>query len=68
VPHAAARDVLLAPGPSFAPDGGLDRFLRIPYTQPAHLLVDAITRLADAWEATLADPVGLRRREPTLVA
>ncbi|MCZ4498306.1 MAG: PLP-dependent aminotransferase family protein [Marmoricola sp.] len=68
VPHAAALDVLLAPGPSFAPEGGLDRFLRIPYTQPAHVLVDAIERLGRAWTATLADPGGLRRSQPTLVA
>ncbi|MET3960590.1 DNA-binding transcriptional MocR family regulator [Marmoricola sp. OAE513] len=68
VPHAAARDVLLAPGPSFAPDGGLDRFLRIPYTQPAHVLTDAIARVAEAWTATLSEESGLRRSEPTLVA
>ncbi|HET6154619.1 MAG TPA: PLP-dependent aminotransferase family protein [Marmoricola sp.] len=68
VPHAAARDVLLAPGPSFAPDGGLDRFLRIPYTQCAEVLTDAIGRLADAWTATLADPGGIGRSAPTLVA
>ncbi len=68
VPHAAARDVLLAPGPSFAPEGGLDRFLRVPYTQPAQILADAIGRLAEAWQATLADPTRLRRTEPTLVA
>lgn len=68
VPHAAARDVLLAPGPSFAPNGGLDRFLRIPYTQPAHVLADAIARIGEAWSATLADPRALSRREPTLVA
>lgn len=68
LPHAAARDVLLAPGPSFAPDGGLDRFLRIPYTQPAHVLSDAIVRIAEAWSATLADPAGLRQNGPTLVA
>jgi DNA-binding transcriptional MocR family regulator len=68
VPHAAVRDVLLAPGPSFAPEGGLDRFLRLPYTQPAHVLTDAIGRLAEAWRATLAAPGGLRRTEPTLVA
>ncbi|MCW2786435.1 MAG: transcriptional regulator, GntR family with aminotransferase domain protein [Marmoricola sp.] len=68
VPRAAARDVLLAPGPSFAPEGGLDRFLRIPYTQPAHVLVDAINRIAQAWDETLTDPIGLRESGPTLVA
>jgi DNA-binding transcriptional MocR family regulator len=68
LPQAELRDVLLAPGPSFAPVGGLDRFLRIPYTQPAALLVDAIARLGTAWTATLAEPSGIGRREPTLVA
>ncbi len=68
VPHAAAHDILLAPGPSFAPEGGLDRFLRLPYTQPAHVLTDAIARLAIAWTETLADPGALRRSVPTLVA
>lgn len=68
VPHAAARDVLLAPGPSFAPEGGLDRFLRIPYTQPASVLSDAIGRLGEAWADTLAQPGGLDRTTPTLVA
>lgn len=66
--HAASRDVLLAPGPSFAPDGGLDQFLRIPYTLPAHVLTDAIARLSEAWAATLADPAGLRPNGPTMVA
>ncbi|MBO9520097.1 MAG: PLP-dependent aminotransferase family protein [Nocardioidaceae bacterium] len=68
VARAAERGVLLAPGPSFAPEGGLDRFLRLPYTQPAHLVTDAIARLALAWEETLADPLGGGSSEPTLVA
>jgi DNA-binding transcriptional MocR family regulator len=68
VPHAAAHDVLLAPGPSFAPEGGLDGFLRLPYTQPAHVLTDAVSRLAVAWRETLADPSGERRTAPTMVA
>jgi DNA-binding transcriptional MocR family regulator len=55
------RNVLLAAGPSFAPEGGLDRFVRIPYTQPSEVLTDAIARLADAWRATLAEPANLRR-------
>lgn len=68
VARAAERGVLLAPGPSFAPEGGLDRFLRLPYTQPSHVVTDAITRLATAWQETLADPLGGGRSEPTLVA
>jgi DNA-binding transcriptional MocR family regulator len=55
------RDVLLAAGPRFAPEGGLDRFVRIPYTQPAEVLTHAIARLGDAWRETLAEPVNLRR-------
>jgi DNA-binding transcriptional MocR family regulator len=56
VARAERYDVLLAAGPSFAPEGGLDRFVRIPFTQPAHVLSDAIGRLAGAWRETLADP------------
>lgn len=59
VTHAERHDVLLAPGPAFAPEGGLDRFVRLPYTQPAHVLTDAIARLGRAWRETLASP-GLR--------
>ena len=60
----AATTYSSRPVPSFAPEGGLDRFLRIPYTQPAHVLTEAIARLADAWRETLADP-GQRRRART---
>ena len=68
LPRAADLGVLLAPGPSFAPEGGLDRFLRIPYTQPAHVLESAVERIAQAWKSTLADPGGPGSSEPTLVA
>ncbi|MGO4258370.1 MocR-like transcription factor YczR [Marmoricola sp. RAF53] len=68
LPRAADRGVLLAPGPSFAPEGGLDRFLRVPFTQPAHVLTAAIERLAEAWKETLADPLGRGSSEPTMVA
>ncbi len=68
VPKAARHDVLIAAGPSFAPEGGLDRFVRLPYTQPAHVLSDAITRLAHAWRETLEDPGFTARNAPTLVA
>ncbi|MFL6062659.1 MAG: PLP-dependent aminotransferase family protein [Marmoricola sp.] len=45
LPRAAEHGVLLAPGPSFAPEGGLDRFLRLPFTQPAHVLADSVDRM-----------------------
>jgi DNA-binding transcriptional MocR family regulator len=61
VARAEDRGVLLAAGPEFAPEGGLDRFLRIPYAQPAEVLTDAIARLAGAWRETLRDPSNARR-------
>jgi len=67
-PRAAANGVLLAAGPNFAPEGGLDRFLRVPFTQPAHVLTDAIARLGAAWVETLSDPVTAGRNQPTMVA
>lgn len=73
VTAAADHDVHLAPGPAFAPAGGLDRFLRLPYTRPADELTEAVRRLADAW-ATVADgrtagPPGRRTTsDPVLVA
>lgn len=67
VPHAARHDVMLAPGPSFAPEGGLNQFVRIPYGQSASVLREALARLAPAWQETLARP-GLRGSAPTIVA
>ena len=61
VARAEERGVVLAAGPEFAPEGGLDRFVRIPFAQPADLLTEAIARLAEAWHETQADPVRLRR-------
>ena len=68
VAHADRHDVLLASGPSFAPEGGLDRFLRLPYTQPAHVLTDAIARLGEAWRETVVDPAWRPRTSCNLVA
>lgn len=68
VPHAARHGVLLAAGPAFAPEGGLDRFVRLPYTQPHHVLTEAITRLAEAWRAAIGDPGMRQSGTPSLVA
>jgi DNA-binding transcriptional MocR family regulator len=46
--------LLLASGPSFAPEGGLERYLRLPYTLPPASLVQAVSRLRFAWDETLA--------------
>ena len=64
---AERHDVLLASGPSFAPEGGLERYLRLPYTLPAEQLVEAASRLRRAWDETLTSAT-LRPRTRTLVA
>jgi DNA-binding transcriptional MocR family regulator len=46
---AERRGVIVAPGPVFAPEGGLDRFVRIPFTRPVADLERAVDVLADAW-------------------
>ena len=68
VPRAAQHGVLLAAGPSFAPEGGLDRFVRLPFGQPAHVLVEAVERIAVAWRETLAEPTLLTRGRAVLVS
>jgi hypothetical protein len=61
VAKAEEHGILLAAGPEFAPEGGLDRFVRIPYTEPEDVLADAIARLAAAWRDTLSDLAAARR-------
>ena len=47
--EAERGGVIVAPGPVFAAEGGLDRFVRIPWTRPVADLEAAVDRLADAW-------------------
>ena len=49
--EAERRDVAVSAGPAFALDGGLDSFVRIPYTRPEEDLRAAVDGLADAWDA-----------------
>ena len=56
VAEAERRGVIIAPGPVFAAEGGLDRFVRIPWTRPADELTEAVRRLADAWIAVRDQP------------
>lgn len=51
---AERHGLLLASGPSFAPEGGLERYLRLPYALPADSLVEAVRRLRLAWDETIA--------------
>jgi DNA-binding transcriptional MocR family regulator len=63
------RGVVVSPGPVFAVGGGLDSFVRIPYTRPAEELDDAVDRIADAWTAVTAGSAGLgERRTRVMVA
>jgi DNA-binding transcriptional MocR family regulator len=47
--EAERLGVIVAPGPAFAAEGGLDRFVRIPWTRPVPELEEAVRRLAQAW-------------------
>lgn len=47
---ADQRGVVLAPGSQFAVEGGLERFLRLPFTgHPPEVVDEAVERLALAW-------------------
>ncbi len=48
--EAERRGVVVAPGPVFAVEGGLDRHVRIPWTASPEILEEAVRRLAAAWE------------------
>ncbi|GII51716.1 GntR family transcriptional regulator [Planotetraspora thailandica] len=46
VEAAASRGVRLAPGSWFGAEGALERYLRLPFTQPPQVLEEAISRIA----------------------
>ncbi len=54
--------MIVAPGPMFAAEGGLDRFVRIPWTRPADELVEGVRRLAAAWSVVQARPASATGR------
>ena len=66
---AAASRLGLAvpPGPRFGVDGTLERFIRLPFTQPCSVLEEAVTRVVAA-RADVSS--GIRRvwESPVLVA
>lgn len=68
---AERHGVGITPGPVFAAEGGLDRFVRLPWTRPADELVRAVDRLASVWaelEPRLPGRPGPSRRGRVLVA
>ena len=68
VTEAERRGVIIAPGPVFAAEGGLDRFVRIPWTRPADELAEAVRRVADAWAIVQSQPTSSRRTARVMVA
>jgi DNA-binding transcriptional MocR family regulator len=66
--EAERRGVIIAPGPVFAAEGGLDRFVRIPWTRPADELVEAVRRLAAAWAVVRERPSSSSRAARVMVA
>ncbi|WP_028645442.1 MocR-like transcription factor YczR [Nocardioides sp. URHA0020] len=66
--EAERRGVIIAPGPVFAAEGGLDRFVRIPWTRPADELTEAVRRVAAAWSVVRERPVSSGRTTRVMVA
>lgn len=50
---ALRRGVHIAPGPVFGTTGTLERYVRIPFTQPPDVLTEAVGRLAEAYAETV---------------
>lgn len=67
VTSAAAQGVRLAAGPLFAPEGGLERFVRLPYTRSPEQLAEATERLSLAWQETRPVRRTARPGAPALV-
>ncbi len=65
----AAEDVgvRLAPGPRFGLDGTLERYLRLPFTQPAEELTEAVRRIASV-RHDLDRAAGPAWRTPAVIA
>jgi DNA-binding transcriptional MocR family regulator len=67
--EAERRDVAVSPGPAFSLDGGLDRFVRVPFSRPEDELHLAVDRLAEAWRAVTTAPAARAgRRSRVMVA
>ncbi len=53
---AVAEGLLLSPGSQFAAVGGLERFVRLPYKDPAPVVAEAMLRLGNAWRTQAGLP------------
>jgi DNA-binding transcriptional MocR family regulator len=63
---AQRNGVLVVAGSRFSPDGGLESFLRLPYTLDPDTLRDAVRRLADSYAGLAAGPPS--RRTAAMIA
>jgi DNA-binding transcriptional MocR family regulator len=63
---AQRNGVLLVAGSRFSPDGGLEGFIRLPYTLEPDMLHDAVQRLADSYGQLVAGPPA--RRTAAMIA
>ena len=62
---AAERErLILAAGPQFAVEGGLERRMRLPYTQSPEVLTEAVCRLERAWTAARSGRSTRRAKAP----
>lgn len=68
VAEAERHGVIIAPGPVFAAEGGLDSFVRIPWTRPADELAEAVRRVAAAWSVVRERPTSAGRASRVMVA
>ena len=66
--EAERLGVIVAPGPVFAAEGGLDRFVRIPWTRSPDELGEAVRRLADAWAVVRDRPASRAATGRVMVA
>ncbi len=64
VAEAERLGVIAAAGRVFAVQGGLEHFVRLPWTRPVDELELAVTRLAEAWATSSAGPGGAARDNP----
>ena len=58
---AERNGVLLVAGARFSPDGGLESFIRLPYTLPVDALRDGVRRLATSYAALTTGATRARR-------
>ncbi|MDN5854578.1 MAG: PLP-dependent aminotransferase family protein, partial [Actinomycetia bacterium] len=65
---AERHGLLLASGGQFGVEQDLRHYLRLPYTAPAEVLREGVTRLALSYDEATADPTRVRERAASFIA